>query len=253
MQRLLEYVSSRAFEPSIASWKILLAAVAICPCLLTLKFMFISIARALTTNKEITPIAEQAATTAGQVPKLVERSEESSQILENIAQLDQRLTAIHETFKQAVSRDGLSGHRFTPENEQESSSHSLNAHTDLLPQTHSSTSYFHNARDVVCAGATFNSISGDYIMADANNENGRTMQGIVKGRCALDDKDLSLERLIYKAPGYRLHSARIKRSGERVVMKVYQGSHAKKVSSRLIQPNVVLPLHRSAVWQPPYS
>ncbi|KAF8804626.1 hypothetical protein BYT27DRAFT_7106477, partial [Phlegmacium glaucopus] len=47
----------------------------------------------------------------------------------------------------------------------------------------------------------------------------------------LDDKDLSLERIIYKAPGYQLHSARIKSSGETVVMKVYQGSHAKKVDT----------------------
>ncbi|KAF8800224.1 hypothetical protein BYT27DRAFT_6839368 [Phlegmacium glaucopus] len=158
MQRLLEYVSPRAIESSIASWKvcldttdgysrflkpnaqILLAAAAICPCLLMFKLIFISIAKALTTNKEGTPMpAEQAAKIAGQISNVVERSEESSQLLENTAQLDQRLTMIHRD--EVVSRDGLSGHRFTPEDEQESSSHStcqqLNAHTDLLPQTHS--------------------------------------------------------------------------------------------------------------------
>jgi hypothetical protein len=50
-----------------------------------------------------------------------------------------------------------------------------------------------------------------------------------------------------------MHRAQIKKSGEIVVIKVYEGSHAKEVSSRLIQPNFALTFHRSAVWKLPYS
>jgi hypothetical protein len=36
-----------------------------------------------------------------------------------------------------------------------------------------SASVFHNPRNVLCPGATFNVVSGDYIVTDANNESGQ--------------------------------------------------------------------------------
>lgn len=42
------------------------------------------------------------------------------------------------------------------------------------------------------------------------------------------DEDIALGREIYKGPGYRFYSAQS--SGKVIVLKVYEGGHAKEVS-----------------------
>ena len=48
----------------------------------------------------------------------------------------------------------------------------------------------------------------------------------------LEDEDVSLERLIYKGHGYRMHSALNHQSGKVVSIKVYEGSRAREVRSK---------------------
>lgn len=54
----------------------------------------------------------------------------------------------------------------------------------------------------------------------------------------LDHEDLSFHQEIYNGPGYRMHLGQIRQSGRVVSVKVYRGSHAKKVSPRSTTPMV---------------
>ncbi|KDR68326.1 hypothetical protein GALMADRAFT_1039253 [Galerina marginata CBS 339.88] len=98
--RLLLTTSS---EPSIASWKVQLAVQELCPCLSTSRLILLSTARALAPYRRYEAvtlsIVEQAAKITGQVSRLVETVAQSSQIIDNIEQLNKTLRDI-QTFVQ---------------------------------------------------------------------------------------------------------------------------------------------------------
>lgn len=75
----------------------------------------------------------------------------------------------------------------------------------------------------------------------------QTSKGIVQGRRALENEDLSLDRPIYKGHGYRMYSALNHQSGRVVSIKVYEGSRARErcleaakfmVEQRVMHPNI---------------
>ncbi|KDR67643.1 hypothetical protein GALMADRAFT_1070341 [Galerina marginata CBS 339.88] len=91
-------------------------------------------------------------------------------------------------------------------------------------------SSFAGAHDFANYGPIYHILRDCTITPKASNppSNDTHLRGIVRGRHVLNLRNVSLIQEIYKGHGYRIHSARDKRSGEVVSIKIYEGDRAKE-------------------------